>query len=316
MKKINIILLIIITIASQAQEVNNPKDATNFLEAYLSPLGEGLANGLNNGWYNTAKPHKLGGFDITLTINNVIIPNQKQSFNPNKINNFKSSVNSTPTILGKGEGAIIEYEDVEFKMPQQSTAISFVPIPALNIGLGLIKKTEINARYIPKYKYQAGFIGNGSINLWGAGIKHDLLQWLPFLGDAIPIDVSLQIAHTNLNTGFDIESNGVKQNVNLNINATTINLIASKKILMITGHASLGYNNSNTNFKGNTNFKLGDGGTSLLFDVPLDMNFKPNNEFKANIGARFNIAIVALQANYTFTKNYSIGTIGIGVSIR
>ena len=151
MKKINIILLIIITIASQAQEVNNPKDATNFLEAYLSPLGEGLANGLNNGWYNTAKPHKLGGFDITLTINNVIIPNQKQSFNPNKINNFKSNVNSTPTILGKGEGAIIEYEDVEFKMPQQSTAISFVPIPALNIGLGLIKKTEINARYIPKY---------------------------------------------------------------------------------------------------------------------------------------------------------------------
>ena len=41
-------------------------DASNFLEAYFSPIGESFGAGLNNGWYNTAKPHKLGGFDITL----------------------------------------------------------------------------------------------------------------------------------------------------------------------------------------------------------------------------------------------------------
>ena len=54
--------------AQSTVSIQNTNDASNFLESYFSPLFTSLGSGLNNGWYNTAKPHKLGGFDITFTL--------------------------------------------------------------------------------------------------------------------------------------------------------------------------------------------------------------------------------------------------------
>ena len=58
---------------SQVQAINqNDVDNTEaLLEAYISPLTISFGTALNNGWYNTAKPHKLGGFDVTFTLNTV-----------------------------------------------------------------------------------------------------------------------------------------------------------------------------------------------------------------------------------------------------
>ena len=293
----------------------NTEDANKFLQAYLSPLGECLGAGLNNGWYNTAKPHKLGGFDFTFTLNTVLVPEGKQNFSPNEISKFSSDDESTPTILGEGEGAIINYKGFKFNMPDQGSALNILPVPMIGIGIGLIKKSEINVRYVPTYKYNAGFTGNGSIGLWGVGVKHDILQWIPLVGDAIPISLSLQAGHTNLNTQIEIKSQGVAQEVELNVEATTINLIASRKLLMFTGYAGIGYNTSTTSFDGKTNFKLGVGNQVLDFNVPLEMKFDSQNEFRVNIGFRFNITVFAIQANYTFSE-YPTATLGVGVSLR
>ena len=295
--------------------LSNTKDANEFLKAYLSPLGESLGAGLNNGWYNTAKPHKLGGFDLTFTLNTVLVPKGKQNFNPDKINNFSSNDISTPTILGSGDGATITYNGLEFNMLDQGTALNVLPVPMIGIGIGLIKKSEIDIRYVPTYKYNAGFVGKGTIGLWGIGLKHDVLQWIPIIGDAIPMSLSLQAGHTNLNTQIEIKSQGVAQEVELDVKATTINLIASRKLLMFTGYAGIGYNTSTTSFDGNTSFKLGAGSEVLNFDVPLEMKFDSQNEFRANIGFRFNITVFAIQANYTFSE-YPTATLGVGVSLR
>jgi hypothetical protein len=295
--------------------LSNAEDANEFLQAYLSPLGESLGAGLNNGWYNTAKPHKLGGFDLTFTLNTVLVPKGKQNFNPDKINNFSSEDATTPTILGKGEGATITYNGFEFNMPEQGSALNVLPVPMIGIGIGLIKKSEIDIRYVPTYKYNAGFVGKGSIGLWGVGVKHDILQWIPLVGDAFPMSLSLQAGHTSLNTDIEIKSQGVAQEVELAVKATTINLIASRKLLMFTGYVGIGYNNSTTSFDGKTSFKLGAGSQVLDFNVPLEMKFDSQNEFRANIGFRFNITVFAIQANYTFSE-YPTATLGVGVSIR
>ena len=50
------------------------------IEAYFTPMSESFGASLNNGWYNTAKPHKLGGFDVTFTVNTVIIPTDAKAF--------------------------------------------------------------------------------------------------------------------------------------------------------------------------------------------------------------------------------------------
>ena len=321
MKKILLFLfLTLVSLQSKSQVIES--DATKFLEAYFSPLGQSFGAGLNNGWYNTAKPHKLGGFDLTFTLNAVSIPNDMQHFDPNNIDNFSSN-STTPTILGAGEGSEITYNNnngnsMTFNMPNQGTLKkSLIPIPILNAGIGLIKKTELDFRYLPTYNFDMGFVGKGSVGLWGIGAKHDILQYIPIVGDAIPMSLSIQAGHTRLNTSFSVvdPNSSVNQDVSLDINATTINLIVSKKLLMITAYAGLGYNSSVTKFSSETSFNVGTSTNPVTMNIPVEMKFESQNEMRANIGLRFNLAIIALQANHTFSK-YPVTTIGAGISLR
>jgi len=44
------------------------EDAEKILQAYLEPYANILGSDLNAGWYNTARPHELGGLDVTATV--------------------------------------------------------------------------------------------------------------------------------------------------------------------------------------------------------------------------------------------------------
>ena len=147
----------------------------------------------------------------------------------------------------------------------------------------------------------------GKVNLFGVGIKHDLLQWIPVVGDAIPMSLSLQGGYTTLNTELEIS----EQKVSLNTKATTINLVASKKLLMLTGYAGIGYSSSTTTFAADADFKL----TGVQFDKKVEVAFESNNNLRANVGLRLNITVITIQADYTFAE-YPTATLGLGVSLR
>ena len=309
-----IVILSLFTTKSFSQvQIENINDAQAFLQEYLNPLGNGLGAITNNGWYNSAKPHKVLGFDATFTLSVLNVSDEKKSFDPNSISNFSSSETSTPTILGSGDGAIVQYDGEEFKLPNQKTSFSTLILPNFNFGLGIFKKTELNGRYIPNYKYDLGFFGKGEIGMWGVGFKHDLLQWIPIIGNAIPISLSLQAGHTQLNSELSI----LDQEVNIDVQATNLNIILSRKLLMLTGYTSFGYNFSTTTFSAgenindSENFNLNE----LEIDLPIEMKFENNNEFRANVGLRFNLAVVTINANHTFSK-YPVTTLGLGVGLR
>lgn len=309
-----IVILSLFTTKSFSQvQIENINDAQAFLQEYLNPLGNGLGAITNNGWYNSAKPHKVLGFDATFTLSVLNVSDEKKSFDPNSISNFSSSETSTPTILGSGDGAIVQYDGEEFKLPNQKTSFSTLILPNFNFGLGIFKKTELNGRFIPNYKYDLGFFGKGEIGMWGVGFKHDLLQWIPIIGNAIPISLSLQAGHTQLNSELSI----LDQEVNIDVQATNLNIILSRKLLMLTGYTSFGYNFSTTTFSAgenindSENFNLNE----LEIDLPIEMKFENNNEFRANVGLRFNLAVVTINANHTFSK-YPVTTLGLGVGLR
>ena len=313
-KKLLIIFISIISLTASSQvQVDDINDAQAFLQEYLSPLGNGLGAITNNGWYNSAKPHRFLGFDATLTINVLNITDENKNFDPNAITNFSSNSTSTPTILGKGDGATINYKGEQFKLPNQSTLISALALPNFNFGLGIFKKSEINGRFMPNYKYNLGFFGKGEISMWGLGFKHDLLQWIPIIGDAIPLSLSLQAGHTQLNSALSI----LDQDVNIDVQATNFNIILSRKILMLTGYTSVGYNFSTTTFTAGENISDSDSFNlnELEIDLPIEMKFENNNEFRANVGLRFNLTIIAIHANHTFSK-YPVTTLGLGVTLR
>ena len=280
------------------------------IEAYFTPMAESFGSGLNNGWYNTAKPHSLGGFDLTFTLNTVIIPNSAESF---KIGNefggvFTSTETEASSIFGSSDGTPMTYTnsntstDVDFNMPGGFKTPA-MPLPMLQAGIGLIKNTALDIRYMPMLN-----VGNNfNVNLFGIGLKHDLLQWIPVAGDAIPMSLSLQGGYTTLNTDLKISG----QEVSLNTKATTINLVASKRLLMVTGYAGVGYNSSTTSFSADADFKL----SGIKFEEKVQMDFESKNNLRANVGFRFNITLVTIQADYTFSE-YPTATLGLGVSLR
>ena len=284
------------------------EDAKSLIEAYISPLGNGLGAALNNGWYNTAKPHSLGGFDVTITASFVIVPANKKTFNIDDLEGVFSG-EETPTILGSGYGSEVTYEGDTINMPK-GLDIPYIPMPMLQAGVGLIKGTELDFRYMPKYKGQ-----NFSIGLLGVGVKHDILQWLPIV-DKIPIDISIQAGYTKLNSEFILEDpsgNVSPTQANLDISATTVNLILSKKLVMFTPYLGAGYSSTKTTFNVKGNYYIA--GLPINASDLTNIDFESRNDFRANIGFRFNIAVIALQANYTFIP-IPTATLGIGISLR
>lgn len=317
MKKIlALVILISITLNTYSQQIvptNAATDAKALIEAYISPLGNSLAAGLNNGWYNTAKPHKLGGFDLTFTANFVLINDEVKTFNIDDVveGNYFSG-ESTPTILGSSDAnAEVGIDGTTvFKMPN-GLDIPTIPVPVIQAGIGLIKGTEIDIRYVPKTKFGKA----GQVSVFGFGIQHDLLQWLPIV-DKIPIDLAIQAGYTKVDTDIDlIDVNGFVDpgTANLDLSATTVNLILSKKLLMFTPYVGVGYSSNTTVFNVENKFHIGNQWIPVA-DLK-GYEFSSNNNFRTNIGFRFNIAVIALQANYTFSE-YPTATLGIGISVR
>jgi len=280
------------------------------IEAYFTPMAESFGAGLNSGWYNTAKPHNLGGFDLTLTLNTVIIPSSAKTFNIKAAGGdlFTSNDTEASTIFGSADATTMTYNnnstglDVDFEMPGGFKTPA-IPLPMIQAGIGLIKNTAIDIRYMPMLN-----VGNNiNVNLFGVGVKHDLLQWVPGIGNAIPMSLSLQGGYTSLNTELKIAG----QKISLKTKATTINLVASKKILMITGYIGLGYNSASTTFMTDANFDL----DRIQFEEKLEVDFVSNKNLRKNIGLRLNMTLITIQADYTFSE-YPTATLGIGISLR
>ena len=313
MKKLLFTLLAgLIGISSYSQSIlTDIEQGEKLIEAYFTPMTESFGSGLNSGWYNTAKPHSLGGFDLTFTFNTVIIPNSAKTFNIKDAGGdvFKSNENEASTIFGSTSSTAMYYDpssalvtdSTTFNMPGGFKTPALV-LPMIQAGIGLIKNTAIDIRYMPMLNFSDNF----NVNLFGIGVKHDLLQWIPVVGDAIPMSLSIQGGYTALNTEIKIDP---ATTVSLKTKATTINLVASKKILMVTGYAGVGYNSSTTTFSADTDFDLG----GVKFEENVTFDSKKN--IRANIGLRLNITLITIQADYTFAE-YPTATLGIGVSLR
>tara|TARA_B100000900_G_scaffold385885_1_gene375856 strand:- start:1780 stop:2712 length:933 start_codon:yes stop_codon:yes gene_type:complete len=310
MKKLIIILsfLCLQKVAAQTTEI---QEVEKLVTSYVSPLSHALGAGLNNAWWTTAKPHKKLGFDISLSITPIIIPDADKSFNIGNEGSFTGG--KTATIFGGiNDGGAVNYANSTIPMPN-GVGIGFVATPMLQAGIGLPLKTEIDFRYSPEFKTK-----HFNLGLTGVGIKHDLLQWIPVL-NKLPIDLSVMAGHTRLNTGFDIQDQGI----DLNVKATTINLLLSKKVALLTAYVGFGYNQTSSNIaitldEQNTSFlnSINDLANINLSELTT-IEFENHTDLKANIGARLQLTLLNINASYTVTQSgYKLYTAGVGVSLR
>lgn len=321
-------------------------DAELLLQPYISPAVNAFGAALGGGWFNTAKPHQLGGFDITITLNAGIIPKKYETFTINndaltllKLNDPANNV--TPTIAGPEEsGPQINYNldggaynDPAFIMPQ-GLDVRFIPTPMVQAGIGLIKGTELMVRYFPSIKIKGNEIG-----LWGLGGKHDIKQWIPGLKDVPILNISLMYGYTRLHAyiplsvepedigagtlpGADM-SEWDNQELKLITRTHTANLLVSADLPVVTFYGGVGFASAKTNLKleGDYPVVYMDGAIASIEKKtnPIDMEITNEDGSKTkprlNVGVRFKFAVITLHFDYSWA-NYSVLTGGLGVSIR
>ena len=321
MKKILCLLLIInISYTLSYGQNNSPlelNEAKALIEAYISPLGNSLGAGLNNGWYNSAKTHKTLGFDFTLTTNLVLINDNVKDFKFQDIivgNVFNDTASST--ILGNTDGTSFDVlgsdgTTYEVTLPSGEN-IPVIIVPMLQAGVGIGKSTDLNIRYLPSLKFGRA----GRVGVIGGGIKHDLMQWIPFL-EKLDVNLAFQGGYTKVKSNIELIDPSGNVNdpalVDLDISAITANLILSKEITIFTPHVSIGYNSSNTLFSVDGKYVIDS--QAIPVDALTEFNFETKNDLRTNVGLRIDMTIFALQANYTFSE-YPTATLGLGINVR
>ena len=347
-------IVLSINVNSQIKEVDFLKggidDAQILFREYLRPYANILGSNLNGGWYNTAKPHKPLGFDITLTVNAAWAPPSASTFDLSALEingHYNASSPITPTVAGKEDdnrpelqyfmAHPVSNEDIEvarFSMPN-GTGINTLPLPMAQLGIGLPFGTEITGRFLPSIN-----IGNaGNIGLWGVGLKHSILQWIPGLKRLPVFDITAQAGYTRLltyaNLNFRPENLDAQdqtthdplrfknQRIDLGVEALTVNLIFSQSLPVITFYQGIGYSSTNTNVAliGNFPFvSLDNSGNPVVTDNdivtdPFSIAIQNNKNLRLNAGFRIKLGLLTIQADYT-KANYSVLTTGFGISFR
>jgi len=348
-------LMVVLTVSSFSQDAPNSQmqklapifaagdDASVLIQEYITPMGNAIGAGLNSGWYNTAKPHELGGFDLTFTFHSVMIPKNANTYNLDNLNlnaNIQGNTREVPTISGAKDADVptLMYSengnDININAPQ-GRDLRFMFIPMAKIGIGLIKETEIAGRFVPTINYGEAFGGAGSVGLWGVGLKHGLKQYIPFIKRAPLLHLTVQAGYTRLTTTQDIQVDYADLNLNesndaaldlsnqqaiMQVGAFTSNLLFSIDAPVFTAYVGVGLSTSSANFKMTGNYPVNRaGGIPDVTTDPVNIKIKNTDGSltnpRLNGGTRLKLGVLTFHFDYTYA-NYSVFTGGFGISFR
>ncbi len=315
------------------------EDGTKLFEAYLKPWTIGFGHDLNAGWYHTAKPHKLWGFDINISASAAFVPAADKKFNAQLLDlngtlTAGSNGMMSSTVAGKDvEGPTLSYsaggQTASYSLPK-GTNISVVPSPMFQAGIGLIKNTELAVRFIPTVPLGSA----GKLGMWGIAVKHDVMQWLPIV-DRVPfLHISVMGGYTKLNSKIDMEvtpedldllvtydpATYENQSLELGIQSFTFNALASIDIPVLTVFVGAGISNTKTNLDLLGNYPtptLANAGAFTKDPLSISIKGKDGKTTKPRLsgGLKIKMGPVHLFGEYTYA-NYSLVTAGLAVSIR
>ncbi len=301
-------------------------DANKLLQSYMEPAFQGIGYGINSGWYNTARPHKTLGFDLNVMVSAAIVPTGGEffTFNNSDYSNVKLSNGTSgqlPTLFGPNLGAddlpeLTFFDNsgnqtIRISAPtglgiEEELTINAVPTPMIQLGIGLIKGTDLKIRYVPDVSI--GEEDESSVKLFGIGVMHDIKQHLPVV-KALPFDLSVFVGYTNLKTTFVIDSD-LNQTAEFETKGTVVQALISKKLAFITAYGGLGYAKSKTTFG-----LLGQYTTETSsFTDPINLAYD-NGGVRANVGLRIRLLFLNIFGEYAF-QEYNTATVGIGFSFR
>jgi hypothetical protein len=353
MKKIIFILSFMgVSFYSNAQDVGqiiagSLPDANRYATEYFRPFAEGEIHNLSRGWYSTARTHKFLGFDISINGQFAIIPKEKENFTFNnadyssmKLSGAASSA-PLPTLMGGSTTQVINVNSTVNGQPVSTSFtapkgigedlkknLSFLPVstplPVVQIGLGLIKHTDLKLRYFPK----SGAGGNTEIGVFGLAIQHEFSDYLPFIKKVPFLHLSALAAYSKIDANFkptfDAGSSVQSSNsvAGYNISSFTVQGIASVKFSLLELYTAVGYASGTSKIKlagdyiitYNTGLPAPNDKATTTQKDPISLDYKGSG-LTNTWGIRLNITVLKVYADYTFAKYNTVG-LGIALAIR
>jgi hypothetical protein len=311
---------------------DNIDDGRKLVGAYISPFMKSLSVGMNQGWYNTAKAHKIAGVDLTFTVSALTIPDKESFYDATTLGLKGVSLNATgadrspdyplaPTMFGPDLEPVfrVNSSGETFRGPgglgiKEEIGRNIMPVPMAHLGFGLPKGTDVKIRFIPTINLG----DDGELKLFGLGVMHDIKQYIPGIKH-LPFDLSGFAGFTrfSLNYRFDTEGGvaGQDQRAEFVVNSTTLQGLISKKFSVLTLYGGIGYNVAKSNLAVKGTFDINDNGTIEADERdPLDLRYGASGP-RATAGFRLKLAVLTLHADYTLQK-YNALTVGIGLSVR
>jgi len=360
--KQNLTIVVVSLLALAGPKVNAQLEADFFkagindgmllMEAYIEPYANAFGAGFNSAWYNTAKTHKFGGFDVTLSVSAAFVPASAKEFdladisfsNMELVNPSGNSI--TPTIAGlKEEGPALhvmqevpgmpgtEVELINFNSPQ-GTGFGVVPAPMLQAGIGLPLASEIKIRYIPTTP-----IDEGSLRLIGGGFMKSITEHIKAF-NLLPVNVSALGGYSNLrgiiplnvqpDTDINYDSYTFSdfsdQSFIVDVAAWNVSLVGSVDFPIVAGYLGIGYGKTSTkmNIEGYIPLPTVDPDISTTDPVYTDagvveevvgINIENYSGIRINVGGRLKFGVFTIHADYTYA-NYNVLTAGLGISFR
>lgn len=343
MKKLLLTFVCVFTLTFQGKAQTNEGfesillasgDAEKLLEAYIDPAMTGLIFGMNNGWYHTAKVHKLFGFDISIALNASFIPSSNEVFRfaDLGLQNTTSTSTTAATVAGSNNVVVpvtftgtVQGQTVSttFEMPdgiKDELPLNALPTPAVQIGVGLPWKFDATLRFVPE-------VGSDNVkgSLLGIGLKKEITSIFGKL-EKTPLHVSLLAAYTTMNVDYDIQAEstivGTGQKAEFSLNSYNVEAIASLNFPVINIFGGVGYNGGSSDLKMLGTYQLEyDTGLPAPNDTvtetvsnPVNMEFNASG-FKTTLGARLSLGFFKIFGSYTI-QNFNTLNAGIAFSFR
>jgi len=318
-----------------------PADASKLMTAYATPVVKSLSYGLTGGWYHTAKTHNTLGVDIGVTINAVFIPTSDNYFTPGSLGlktidtknggfvNNTTGTQQAPTVVGPDDkttytstydpGGGIGPQSVSFSGPggfdlKRQIGFAALPAPMAQIGIGIIKNTDIKIRYVPQIHQ-----GSSNVSMFGLGVMHDIKQYIPGI-KSLPFDLSAFVGYNSVtgSTGL-VSSSGnptsTDGSLSYKFNSWAFQGLISKKFSVLTLYGGLGWGTIATkvNVTGHYTIQGAPAGSFTVKD-PVTINLS-NNSIKLTVGMRLKFGPFYLNGDYTLQK-YNAVSAGLGFSFR
>ena len=336
MKKTGLIIVALaLAVSSNAQENLNQllaagvADAERFSASYIKPANDGLAYGINTGWFNNAKTPKRFGFELSIIGNATFISEEDKQFvlDVSEYENIRFPDNSpnkgVATALGHNDPAqtvIITYDDPifgnqerEFELPTGigSQNINLIPTAFLQASFSPFKGTQLKARYFPKIDQEDTKLG-----LYGFGLQQDFTAFLSE-DNLLPVTISGLIAYTHLDGSYDFTDEGVVEGENQRIETETntmlYQLIVSTKLKVINFYGSVGYlsGKNKTDLLGT--YRVSDG---FLFSEEITDPFSIESDTKGvltTVGANLSLGFFGINAAYTIA-DFNSASLGMNFS--